>query len=59
MVFENFILCVFGEQQPPSFQIDQGISTVVKDSTKLSMTKSVFDDRMETTISTKKDHNDL
>ena len=50
MVFENFILCVLGEQQLPGFQIDQGISAAVKDSTKLSITKSVFDGRMETTI---------
>ena len=45
MVFENFILCVLGEQKPPGFQIDQGISATVKDSTKLSMTKSIFDGR--------------
>ena len=37
MVFENFILCVLGEQQLPGFQIDQGISAAVKDSTKLSV----------------------
>ena len=55
MVFENFILCVLGEQQPPGFQIDHGISAAVKDSTKLSITKSVFDGRMETTITTEKD----
>ena len=57
MVFENFILCVLGEQQLPNFQIDQGISAAVKDSTKLSMTKSVFDSRMETNIIAEKDPN--
>ena len=57
MVFENFILCVLGEQKPPGFQIDQGISATVKDSTKLSMTKSIFDGRMETTITAEKDPN--
>ena len=48
-------MCVLGEQQPPGFQIDHGISAAVKDSTKLSITKSVFDGRMETTITTEKD----
>ena len=57
MMFENFILCVLGEQQPPSFQIDQGISAAVKDSTKLLMTKSVFDGQIEITITVEKDPN--
>ena len=57
MVFENFILCVLGEQQPPGFQIDQEISAALKDSTELSLTKSVFDGRMETTITGEKDPN--
>ena len=56
-MFENFILCVLGEQQPPSFQIDQGISAAVKDSTKLLMTKSVFDGQIEITITVEKDPN--
>ena len=57
MVFENFILCVLDEQQPPGFQIDHRISAAVKDSTKQSTTKSVFDGRMETTITAEKDPN--
>ena len=57
MVFENFILCVSGEQQLSVFQIDQRISAAAKDSTKLSMTKSIFDGRMETTITAEKDLN--
>ena len=59
MMFENFILCVLGEQQPPSFQTDQGISAAVKDSTKLLMTKSAFDGRIEITITAEKDPNRL
>ena len=35
--------------------IDSGISAAVEDSTKLSMTKSLFDGRMETTITAEKD----
>ena len=35
--------------------IDSGISAAVNDSSKLSMTKSVFDSRMETTIVAEKD----
>ena len=35
--------------------IVSGISATVKDSTKLSMTKSLFDGRMETTITAEKD----
>ena len=50
MVSENFILCILGEPQPLGSIIDSGISAAVKDFTKLSMTKSVFDGRMETTI---------
>ena len=46
MVFENFILCIL---------VDSGISDAVKGSTKPSMTKSVFDGRMETTITAEKD----
>ena len=57
MVFGNFILCVLGEQQPAGFQIDKGISAAVKDSTKLSMTKNVFDGQMENTITSEKDPN--
>ena len=59
MVFENFILCVLDEQQPPGFQIDHRISAAVNDSTKQSTTKSVFDGRMETTITAEKDPNGL
>ena len=55
MVFENCILCILDEQQPPCSIIESGISTAVKDSTKLSMTKRVFDSRMETTITAEKD----
>ena len=51
MVFENFILCILGEQQPPGSITDSGISAAVKDSTKLSMTKSVFDGQMENELS--------
>ena len=55
MVFENFILCILGEQQLPGSIIDSGISDAVKGSTKLSVTKSVFDGRMGTTITAEKD----
>ena len=55
MVFENCLLCILGEQQPPGFIIESGISTAVKDATKLSMTKRVFDSRMETAITAEKD----
>ena len=51
MVFENFILCILGEQQPHGSIIDSGISAAVKDSTKLSITKSVFNGQMENEFS--------
>ena len=54
MVFENCVLCILGEQQPPGSIIESGISTAVKDSTKLSMTKSIFDSRIEITITAEK-----
>ena len=38
-----------------SGEIDTGISSAVKDSTKLSMTKNVYDRRVETTITAKKE----
>ena len=55
MVFENCILCILGEQQPPGSIIESGISAAVKASTKLSMTKSFFDGRVDTTIPAGKD----
>ena len=38
MFLKNFILCILGEQQLPVPIINSGISAVVKDSTKMSMT---------------------
>ena len=54
MVFKNFVLCILGDQQPPGSIIDSGIYDAVKGSTKLPMTKSVFDGRMETAITSEK-----
>ena len=44
------------QQQSPGSIVDLEISAAVKDSTNLSITKSVFDGRMETTITAEKDH---
>ena len=55
MVFENCILCILGKQQLPGSVTESGIFTAVKDSTKLSMTKNVFNSQMETTITAEKD----
>ena len=59
IVFQNFILCPLGEQQLLVFQIDQGISAALKDSIILSMTNSVFNGRMETTITPEKGPHDF
>ena len=57
-MFWKFYWCVSDEQhqqQLPGFIVDSGISAAVKDSTKLSITKRIFDGWMETTITAEKD----
>ena len=57
-LFLVFLICFFSGsflgKQSGSAEIDIEISLVVKDSTKTSMTKNVFDGRVETTLTTEK-----